>query len=57
MSWGISESATDKEKFWADINDCLKGYNSNGKIDYGTYIEMYDDLRNVFNLHIKEKEQ
>jgi hypothetical protein len=53
MSWGISENATNKEKFWADINDCLKGFNSTGNIDYLTYCDLYDELRKIFDLHIK----
>lgn len=52
-NWGLSEKATPKEKFWADINDTLKGFNSTGEIDYIVYCEMYDELRRVFDLHIK----
>jgi len=52
MSWGISENATDKEKFWADINDTLKGFNSTAKIDYVTYCELYDDLRKQFDIWV-----
>lgn len=54
MAWGISENATKKEKFWADINDTLNGFNSVGDIDYITYCKMYDELRKVFDLHIQE---
>ncbi len=52
MSWGISENAIDKEKFWADINDTLQGFNSTAKIDYVTYCELYDDLRQQFDLWV-----
>lgn len=54
MSWGISEKATDKEKFWADINDTLQGFMSVGKIDYAVYSELYDELRVQFDNNVKE---
>lgn len=42
MSWGISDSAPNKEKIKSEINDCLCGLNSCGKIDYLTYDKLYD---------------
>lgn len=55
MSWGVSENATEKEKFWSEINDTLKGHNSVGNIDYKTYCELYDELRIVFDKYIKHE--
>lgn len=52
MGWGISDKASKKEKFWADIKDTLKGFNSVGKIDYDVYSELYDELRKVFDEHV-----
>lgn len=42
MSWGISNSASKKEKIKADVNDYLSGLNSVGEIDYSTYSDAYD---------------
>ena len=42
MSWGISESATPKEKLKAEMADFLSGLNSTAVIDYSTYSEIFD---------------
>lgn len=42
MSWGISESASEKEKLKAEVNDYFMGLNSVGKIDYIGYSKLYD---------------
>ena len=42
MSWGISETASEKEKLKAEVNDYFKGLNSVGAIDYQAYSDLYD---------------
>ena len=42
MSWGISETASEKEKLKAEVNDYLHGLNAVGKIDWLAYSELYD---------------
>lgn len=41
-SWGISESASPKEKLKAEVNDYFHGLNACGYIDYIAYSELYD---------------
>lgn len=40
--WGISSSATPKEKLKAEMADYLHGLNSVGEISYGVYNELFD---------------
>lgn len=41
-NWGISENANNKEKIKAEMADFLNGLNSVGKINYGSYCEIFD---------------
>ena len=49
ISWGINQSASDKEKIKAEMNDFLKGLNSVGEIDYNTYSDIFDKSIELFN--------
>lgn len=49
ISWGINQSASDKEKIKAEMNDFLKGLNSVGEIDYNTYSDIFDKSMELFN--------
>ena len=49
MSWGISDTASEKEKIEAEFNDYIKGLNSTCTIDYQTYSEMYDFVIPLFD--------
>lgn len=40
--WGISPSASEKEKIKAEWADELNGQNSTGKITYDVYSELFD---------------
>lgn len=42
MGWGISDTASDKEKIKAYYNDILMSKNSVGKISYIVYSQLYD---------------
>ncbi|KEI84150.1 hypothetical protein EJM73_06385 [Clostridium botulinum] len=41
-NWGISETATPKEKIKSEMADFLNGLNSVGEISYSTYNEIFD---------------
>lgn len=42
MSWGIAETASEKEKLKAEVNDYFHGLNSVGEIDYIAYSRLFD---------------
>ena len=41
-NWGISETASDKEKLKSEMADYLNGLNSTGEISYATSCELFD---------------
>lgn len=49
MSWGISESASEKEKLKTEINDFFSGLNSVGDIDYIAYSRIYDTVMPIID--------
>ena len=57
MSWGISETASEKEKLKAEINDFFCGLNSVGDIDYEAYSQIYDAVMTIINDMYKRREQ
>ena len=61
MAWGISESATPKEKLKSEMADYLKGLNATGEISYVTYSEAFDFTMNLLDkmheLGVTEKKE
>lgn len=49
MPWGISPSASQKEKIKAEFADILNELNSTGKIDYHIYSELFDESHRLFD--------
>lgn len=49
MSWGIAETAPEKEKIKSEFADLLHGLNSCGDIDAKTYIELLDYTMPLFD--------
>lgn len=49
MSWGISDTASEKEKIKAEFNDFIQGLNSTCEIDYKTYSQLYDFTMPLFD--------
>lgn len=49
MSWGIAETATEKEKIKSEFADLLHGLNSCGDIDIETYDELWDYTMPLFD--------
>lgn len=49
MSWGISDTASEKERIKSEFNDYIKGLNSTCVIDYQTYSEMHDYIMPLFD--------
>lgn len=41
-NWGISETASEKEKIKSEFADFINGLNSCGEIDYSIYSELFD---------------
>jgi nitrate reductase assembly molybdenum cofactor insertion protein NarJ len=41
-NWGISETASEKEKIKSEFADFIGGLNSCGEIDYSIYSELFD---------------
>jgi hypothetical protein len=41
-NWGISETASEKEKIKSEFADFINGLNSCGEIDYSVYSELFD---------------
>jgi len=41
-NWGISETASEKEKIKSEFADFIGGLNSCAEIDYNTYSELFD---------------
>ncbi|RUT58488.1 hypothetical protein C1148_06950 [Clostridium botulinum] len=48
-NWGISETATPKEKIKSEMADFLNGLNSVGEISYSTYSERFDFSMNLLD--------
>ncbi|RUT62114.1 hypothetical protein C1143_06710 [Clostridium botulinum] len=48
-NWGISETATPKEKIKSEMADFLNGLNSVGEISYSTYSEIFDFSMNLLD--------
>lgn len=42
MSWGIAETASEKEKIKSEFTDFIHGLNSCGDINAKTYNELWD---------------
>lgn len=57
MGWGISDSASEKEKLKAEINDFLCGLNSTCEIDYEAYSQIYDAVMPIIDGMYKRRKE
>ena len=57
MGWGISETASEKEKLKAEINDFFCGLNSTCEIDYKAYSQIYDAVMPIIDDMYERKRQ
>lgn len=48
-NWGISNTATDKEKLKAEMADYLNGLNCTGEINYSMYCSLFDVSMNLLD--------
>ena len=48
-SWGIAETASEKEKIKSEFADFINGMNSCGEIDFGIYSELFDFAMPLFD--------
>lgn len=57
MNWGISDTASEKEKLKAEVNDYLHGLNAVGKIDWLCYSELYDICMPILDKYYDRMEE